>query len=246
MKNIPCIRVFNTLASRKLTDEYQKAYTEGLSSYGVKGHKTATSWLNNPSVYIIGLYLNDQLIGGSRLHFYNPKFDYPFLQAIKKYKPELAVIMDNYKGQSIAEVCGTWINKDYGGTGLGESTARIGLTLAHHVGIDSVLGLSSRHTLDIYRIFGCHFVTHNDKKATLSYPTNYTSWVIQCETKTLKYTLLDEAVLMKKWLDNNNDVVIVKGKKGSSFIHLNQYKNKIPSTVAEQSIYRSYFNSLQE
>jgi|GEM_PF-4277750 len=238
MKNIPCIKVFNTVESHKLTEEYKKAYLEGLSSYGVKGHKTATSWLNNPSVYIIGLYLNDQVIGGSRLHFYNQKFDYPFLQAIKKCKPELAVIMDNYKGQRIAEICGTWINKDYGATGLGDSSVRAGITIAHHIGIDNILSLSARHTLDAYRVLGYYFVTNNDKKAAFSYPTNYISWVIQCDAKMLKYTFLDEAVIMKKWLDNNNDVAIVKGKKGSSSIHLNKYKNKIPIIVAEQSIYQ--------
>lgn len=237
MNNIPYIKVFKVIEFLKEAEEYKNAYLEGLASYGIKGHKTATTWLKNPSAYIIGLYLNNQVIGGSRLHFYNQKFDYPFLQAIKKCKPELVAIMDNYKGQRTVEICGTWISKVYKATGLGDSSVRAGITLAHHVGIDNILGLSARHTLDAYRILGYYIVTHNDKKATLSYPEDYISWVIQCDAKMLKYTFLDEIAIMQKWLHDNNDVVIVKGKNGSISLHLNQYKNKIPKIVAEQSIY---------
>lgn len=216
--------------------DFQKKHIDLLRSKGIKlVDSTNESWLDNPSVYLMALYSDGELMAGARVHTYNPDYDYPCINALKKVEHrylDLSALTGSYLH---GEGCGIWVSDELRGYGMLEVVTYGAIAIAWSLGLDNVFGFGPRHTLGTFRRAGFRPLEHDGHVFQFEYPSpEFKSTIVGCPSRPETYPIPREKSRIYDWMSEESYSYIHKGPSGECQLQLSPFPTKDPIIEANR------------
>jgi hypothetical protein len=216
--------------------EKARAYCDGfqkkIKAIGVKGLKSAdVTWLDRPDVWVMSLWSGQKMVAGSRIELHDDKIEFPIIDVLRVNSPENLGMLEQMNNTKYAEWCGLWVSGQVKGLGISALMADIGLATAHSLGLDWVISICPRHTVDLFRELGFRLWTHNDKPVKFAYPTSaYDSYLLKLRTDNLELSSIRAQKTVSSYLNNQVQHVYTRGKLGDAHCALCPFLPKVNLT----------------
>ena len=205
---------------------FQNGHIDVLKNKGIieSVDSTREEWLDNPSVYLMCLYHGKKMIGGARVHAFNPAYEYPCIHAFQK-KEGYYLDLSAYTGTYLhGEGCGIWATDEVMGLGMLEVVTYGAIAIAMSLGLDKVFGFGPRHTLGTFRRAGFEKISHEGKLIEFDYPSaKFRSAIVMCESRRDTYPFSREESRVFDWVDIPNFSYVQKGRSGDCLVQLSPF-----------------------
>lgn len=221
------VRTFRAVEDLESCKLFAEGHANVLRDYGItKLTSSKNDWFYNPDVYVIIVETEDgsEVVGGERIHIVNSQTSLPIENAIsivdKRIFPLVASFAD---GRITGELCGLWNSKSIAGRGLSFFLTKIGVSVAHILGMDSLFVLCAPYTVAMCQNSGFVIETSIGDNGTFIYPKLdliATALVIK-DMGTLGTA--DPAVRSEimSFITNPTDRVVEYGQKGATEVGYN-------------------------
>lgn len=170
------IKVFKATEDILLSKRFIRGHRNVLASYNVpKITSDNNEWIYNPDVYVLVVEdLNNQIVGGARIHIKNEEYALPIEEAFKKHN-DFTLWMNRHKNKRVGEMCGLWNAKSIAGTGVSllltrSILSKSGIVLANQLQLDTLLCLCAPWTVQLVKDFGFSVAKEVGANGTYPYP----------------------------------------------------------------------------
>lgn len=145
------IRAFQAIQEKACCEQYALEHMKVLEVFGITKITTAgRAWMDDPCVFVIVAESMETgaLVGGARVHIYNPEYPLPIVQAVEEFDPRIRGLISHYAPRGTGEMCGLWNARSIAGYGIGTVfLARACITVGYRLGLKTLFVLCGEHTL---------------------------------------------------------------------------------------------------
>lgn len=183
-------------------------------------------WMEHSNTYVILVESKEdgKVVGGARVQIADSNLLLPIVEAVGTIDKKIFGIVDTYKSNSVAELCGLWNSREVAGYGIGSNfLIRTGISLAKVLHIKTLLALCAPATVKMCSKSGFEIERALGTDGFFNYPKIdliATAMIIK-DTNNLanateeSYTFINELFSLK--IKNN----IEKGPKGEIEVEYN-------------------------
>ncbi|MDR3681636.1 MAG: hypothetical protein P4L41_16830 [Flavipsychrobacter sp.] len=170
MLKVRAFRAVDDIESCKL---FAEGHANVLRDYGItKVTSSRNDWFYNTGVYVAVVESEDgRMLGGERIHLANKESPLPIEDAVtiveKKIHPLIASYSDN---KITGELCGLWNARELAGKGVSILLTKLGVAMAHMIGMDSLFVLCAPYTVSMCQTAGFEIETSIGNEGTFIYP----------------------------------------------------------------------------
>jgi len=154
--------------------QFAEGHANVLKDYGItKVTSSRNDWYDNPAVYV-AIVENEEtgeIVGGERIHLVNGVNPLPIQDAISIVDEKVHTLVAHYSDQKITgELCGLWNSKSIAGRGVSYFLTKLGVAMAHTLGMDSLFVLCAPYTVSMCQDAGFEIETSIGNQGTFVYP----------------------------------------------------------------------------
>ena len=218
------IRAFKAVEDKTTCQKFFEGHVNVLKSYGLETISSSKNeWFNNSNVYGVIAEIEDKVVGGVKIHGVNGKDLLPVEESVGYMDERLFDIVINYANNGGAgEACGLWNAREVSGWGLSLIMMKAIVSICNQININTLFGLSSDHTLQLFKSLGYHVITSLGDKGDFVYPTpEYLARVIIMNTRTLEGSDKNNRELIFELRKSPNQTRLEKTKKGNIEVEYN-------------------------
>ena len=167
------IRAFRAIDEEKTCEKFAEGHKNVLLEHGiVKVTTSNTEWFYNPDVYVMVIESEngEEVYGGERIHIVNDFAPIPLVDAIKLVDEKIINLVQSYKENRAAELCGLWNSKYLTGRGLGQFLIKIGVSLAMQLEIKNLFALCAPYTVKACQNAGFSIIEEVGDNGSFNYP----------------------------------------------------------------------------
>ncbi|GIV32600.1 MAG: hypothetical protein KatS3mg031_0135 [Chitinophagales bacterium] len=222
MNKVISIRAFRAVDEPHTCELFYEGHVNVLRSYGVEPISSAKKeWFNNPQVYVVIAQMDDQIVGGAKLHKVGGTQPLPLEEAVGAMDKRVYDLVKRYAPHT-GEGCGLWNSKLVAGMGISYILSRTVIAMTVMLGVSRMFAFSSDHTLGMFREFGFHIVRKVGKNGDFEYPSaQYISRILLINTQTLSRALPYNREVMLSLRKNPQQRRKERGPKGELEIEYN-------------------------
>lgn len=226
MKNLSLptyeLKIFRAVDDRQAALDFHDGHNAVLANMRIEGLCSGeATWLENPGVFIFGLYSKDKIAAGLRMHVEHPDYRFPFEKALESCKIDVQRILAKDRHLVTAEGCGLWASRQVAGPGVVDLMNRVTTACANYVGVDKFYAICPRHTLDAFKKVGFYMGTLDDELINFPYPSErFSSYMIHCNMADLGLAFQQDRKVIDEILKNPEGHLIVKGRKEEFLVSL--------------------------
>lgn len=225
------IRSFHATSDPETCAQYYEGHVNVLKSYGVDPISSAKKeWFYNPAVYGVIAELNGVVVGGVKIHKVGGTQLLPVEEAVGYMDERLYdLVADQQAKHGAGEACGLWNAREVSGWGLSNILMLAIVSLTDQLEINTLFGLSSDHTIELFRRLGYRIVKTLGDNGDFVYPTpEYLARVIMMDAKTLSDALPYNREIIFALRDKPNQIRLESSKKGDLQV---KYDLQLPVTA---------------
>lgn len=168
------VRTFKATEDLDSCVKFAEGHANVLKDYGItKVTSSRNDWFHNPGVYVV-LVEDDEtgeVVGGERIHFANNVQPLPIEDAISIVDKAIHPLVASYADQKLTgELCGLWNARSIAGMGVSYFLTKLGVAIAHRLGMDSLFVLCAPYTVSMCQDAGFSIETSIGNKGTFVYP----------------------------------------------------------------------------
>lgn len=168
------IRTFRAIDDVDSCVQFAEGHANVLKDYGItKVTSSRNDWFDNPGVFV-ALVENEEtgeVVGGERIHLANGVQPLPIQDAISIVDENIHGLVEHYADQKITgELCGLWNSKSIAGRGVSYFLTKLGVAMAHTLGMDSLFVLCAPYTVSMCQDAGFEIETTIGNQGTFIYP----------------------------------------------------------------------------
>lgn len=169
------IKAYRAVDHPELCEAFEEGQRKILGSYGLTSLSTLeASWIRNPNVWMITANEvgDDEIVGGVRVHLFDPKWPLPLQDAMGPYVPSIDQYIDELAPKRIGELSGLWNSRSVYGRGLSPLLARSAVILSGLLKCDVFFTWCSHYTFDLALALGFVKEVLDDSDGLYPYPTD--------------------------------------------------------------------------
>jgi hypothetical protein len=168
------LRLFRAIDDLDSCEKFAHGHAKVLLDYGVtKVTSSSTDWFYNPAVYVIIAEIEEtgETVGGIRIHIADGKTRLPMEDAVALVDKNVYKLIDGYREDGTAELCGLWNSKTTAGWGIGSYILmRAGISIIPKLNLSTLFALCAPHTLRISVEKGFEIEKSIGNEGTFIYP----------------------------------------------------------------------------
>lgn len=168
------VRTFRAIDDIDSCRIFAEGHANVLRDYGItKVTSSRNDWFENPGVYVALVETLDgsEVVGGERIHIANNLVPLPIEDAVSVVESGIHPLVKSYADNKITgELCGLWNSKSIAGRGVSFMLTKLGVAMAHLLGMDSLFVLCSPYTVSMCQQVGFTIETSIGNKGTFIYP----------------------------------------------------------------------------
>lgn len=168
------VRTFRAIDDMDSCIKFAEGHANVLKDYGItKVTSSRNDWFENPDVYVVLVETedNNEVVGGERIHIVNNIHPLPIEDAISIVDKDIHPLIASYANQKITgEICGLWNSKSIAGMGVSYFLTKLGVAIAHRLGMDSLFVLCAPYTVSMCQNAGFTIETSIGNQGTFVYP----------------------------------------------------------------------------
>lgn len=168
------VRAFRAVDDIGSCVKFAEGHANVLKDYGItKVTSSRNDWFENPDVYVVVVETEDgrEVVGGERIHLANGKHPLPIEDAISIVDSRVHSLVASYAdGKITGELCGLWNAKSIAGRGVSYCLTKLGVAMAHSMGMDSLFVLCAPYTVSMCQSAGFTIETSIGHEGTFVYP----------------------------------------------------------------------------
>lgn len=226
------IRSFHAVSDPETCQRFYEGHVGTLRSYGIEPISSSKNdWFYNPEVYGVIAEIDGKVVGGVKIHRVGGALLLPVEESVGYMDERLYDIVRNYADKAGAgEACGLWNSRDVSGMGISSAMMLAVVSLTEQLNITTLFGLSSDHTLPLFRTLGYRVIRSLGNNGDFVYPTpKYLARVIKMNARTLSGSLPYNREMIFALRANPDQTRIEKSKQGSIRV---AYQLRIPVTAS--------------
>ena len=185
-----CLRAFRAIDDLKTCERFYSGHHGVLSAYGVTQITSASvDWFHNPGVYGVIAESDDgsKVYGGVKIHVANKVQPLPVETAVGYMDEKVYDYIESYHTGGAGEACGLWNSREVAGMGISTLLMLAIVSITNQIGVKTLFGLSSDHTIKLFRKIGYRVVKSLGNNGDFVYPTpEYLARVIKMDTIKIK------------------------------------------------------------
>lgn len=168
------VRTFRAIEDIESCRIFAEGHANVLRDYGItKVTSSRNDWFENPDVYVALVETEDgsEVVGGERIHVANALVPLPIEDAVSVVEKGIHPLVASYADHKITgELCGLWNSKSIAGRGVSYMLTKLGVAMAHLLGMDSLFVLCAPYTVAMCQSAGFTIETSIGNKGTFIYP----------------------------------------------------------------------------
>ncbi|MBA3830005.1 MAG: hypothetical protein H0X33_13775 [Taibaiella sp.] len=168
------VRTFRAIDDLESCIRFAEGHANVLSDYGVtKVTSSKNDWFYNPDVYVAIVETVDgsEIVGGERIHLANRVAPLPIEEAVAIVEMRIYGLVASYaNGKITGELCGLWNSRSIAGRGVSTLLTKLGVAMAHQLGMDSLFVLCSPYTVEMCQSAGFQIETSLGDNGKFIYP----------------------------------------------------------------------------
>lgn len=225
------IRSFHAVSEPETCKRFYEGHVETLRSYGLEPISSSKNdWFYNPEVYGVIAEIDGKVVGGVKIHRVGGTQLLPVEASVGYMDERLYDIVRRYAETGAGEACGLWNAREVSGMGISSVMMLAVVSLTEQLDINTLFGLSSDHTLPLFRTLGYRVIRSLGDNGDFVYPTpKYLARVIKMNARTLSGALPYNREMIFALRANPDQTRIEKSKKGSIRV---KYQLRIPVTAS--------------
>jgi len=170
MLKVRAFRAVDDIESCKL---FAEGHANVLRDYGItKVTSSRNDWFFNQGVYVAVVENEEgKMLGGERIHLVQKDIPLPIEDAVTIVEKKIHPLVASYAERGITgELCGLWNAKDIAGKGVSILLTKLGVAMAHMIGMQSLFVLCAPYTVSMCQTAGFEIETSIGDKGTFIYP----------------------------------------------------------------------------
>lgn len=225
------IRSFHAVSEPETCQRFFEGHVETLRSYGLEPISSSKNdWFYNPEVYGVIAEIDGKVVGGVKIHKVGGTQMLPVEESVGYMDERLYDIVRRYAENGAGEACGLWNAREVSGMGISSVMMLAVVSLTDQLDINTLFGLSSDHTLPLFRTLGYRVIRSLGDYGDFVYPTpKYLARVIKMNARTLSGALPYNREMIFALRANPDQTRIEKSNKGSIRV---KYQLRIPVTAS--------------
>ncbi|WP_299284795.1 hypothetical protein [uncultured Mucilaginibacter sp.] len=144
-------RVFRAIDEPEACLRFIEGHRKVLEIYGITMITSNKAlWMNHKNTYVILVESveDGKVVGGARVQIADDDLPLPIIDAVKQIDIRIYDIVDEYKYNFIAELCGLWNSREIAGYGIGSNfLIRNGIALARILRLKTMIALCAPATV---------------------------------------------------------------------------------------------------
>lgn len=226
------IRSFHAVSEPETCQRFFEGHVETLRSYGLDSiNSSKNEWFYNPEVYGVIAEIGDKVVGGVKIHKVGGTQLLPVEESVGYMDERLYEIVRRYAEKGGAgEACGLWNSREVSGWGVSSAMMLAVVSLTEQLDITTLFGLSSDHTLPLFRTLGYRVIRSLGDNGDFVYPTpQYLARVIKMNARTLSGALPYNREMIFALRAEPDQTRIEKSNKGTLQV---EYQLRLPVTAS--------------
>lgn len=191
MSDLITIRSFRAIAEPETCERFFEGHVEVLRSYGVEPISSSKrGWFDNPEVYGVIAERRGKVLGGVKIHKVGGTQMLPVEESVGYMDNDVYKVIAEHATAGAGEACGLWNAREVSGWGLSNIMMLAVVSLTEQLDVTWLFGLTSDHTLPMFRKLGYEIIPTLGDHGDFIYPTpDYLARVIKMNAKTLSGAL---------------------------------------------------------
>ncbi len=191
MSDMITIRSFRAIAEPETCERFFEGHVNVLRSYGVEPISSSKrEWFYNPEVYGVIAERRGKVLGGVKIHKVGGTQMLPVEDSVGYMDEEVYKVVAEHAVFGSGEACGLWNAREVSGWGISNMMMLAIVSLTEQLDITWLFGLTSDHTLPMFRKLGYEIIPTLGDHGDFIYPTpEYLARVIKMNAKTLSGAL---------------------------------------------------------
>lgn len=191
MSDIITLRAFRAVSDPETCDRFFNGHVNVLRSYGVEPISSSKrEWFDNPEVYGVIAERGDTVLGGVKIHKVGGTQMLPVEDSVGYMDHNVYRVVEESAKDGAGEACGLWNAREVSGWGLSNVMMLAVVSITDQLDIKWLFGLTSDHTLPLFRKLGYEIIPTLGDNGDFVYPTpEYLARVIKMNAKTLSGAL---------------------------------------------------------
>lgn len=221
------VRTFRAVDDIASCHIFAEGHANVLRDYGItKVTSSRNDWFDNPDVYVALVETADgaEVVGGERIHLANNAVPLPIEDAISIVEEGIHPLVASYANQKITgELCGLWNARSIAGRGVSFMLTKLGVAMAHVLGMDSLFVLCAPYTVAMCQSVGFSIETSIGNEGTFIYPKLdliATALVIK-DMGTLATAEPEQSKQIFEFINSRVGKIVELGQKGETEITYN-------------------------
>ncbi len=144
-------RVFKAIDEPEACQRFIEGHRRVLEIYGITMITSNKAlWTEHKNTYVILVESTEdgKVVGGARVQIADGVLLLPIEDAVGIVDKRIYEIVDTYRNESVAELCGLWNSREIAGYGIGSSfLTKTGIVLTKILNIKTLLGLAAPATI---------------------------------------------------------------------------------------------------
>lgn len=142
------LRSFRAVDEPALTDKYLIRHQQVLFKIGVSSaFKKSAEWRNDQNSFIVmASNQHNDMIGAIRVQVHNKLYPLPMLRCLQSLDTDFLAMYDQWKDGGLGELCGLWVNPEYGRNGIARLLLVTAVSLADTCPIEKMLCFGAEYT----------------------------------------------------------------------------------------------------
>ncbi|MES2703575.1 MAG: hypothetical protein V4649_13110 [Bacteroidota bacterium] len=212
-------RAFCAVDDRDSCLKFIDGHRRVLEAYGI-GMITSNNalWVDHKNTYVILAEAADdgRALGGVRVQVADDVLPLPIVPAVGQVDSKIHEVINQHKGQRMAEACGLWNAKEIAGYGYSFFLLRSAIALAYQLRVDSLFALAAPVTVEMCLNAGFTIERYLGNEGFFNYPKLdlvATAMVIN-DLKSMSHASTLDRNHIFEIMKNPDQTAVVTGSKG--------------------------------